>query len=1000
MPIPLSVFLKATGQATLNLLNSVLPKVGGPDWWKTCVVSKLSYQQQQRVSRGEIVKLEDLDIAAAMRIVDKNWYEIAEQAGFPTDAKTLVHEVSDIRHRLAHEGATKEMSNDDLFRDLDTLKRYLTMLKADSDLILRIDGERKEVLSKMARNDSLTPETSQITPPLTPSAPSNQAPAQTITKPKDPLPSRRGVPLSFLGTEAGSNKDILDLLAKRTYVGIDFGTSTTTASRVILDQETGVLSTEPIPIKQYDETGTCIEDHLVPSCIAWTGNSLLVGQGAARLKTEYEHGRNIWFSFKMRLGIDLGPQYYRSELSSGKGQQVIEKPQHAAAVFFRYLREQVESFVAARKLPSDIVYSVSVPAAFEANQRKDLVDALESAAISVAAHGIVDEPNAAFISYLLDTLRLGSGIADSMKTQKRNVLVFDFGAGTCDISVLQVYCGEEQFISKNLAISQFHALGGDNIDRQIVREILWPQMIAESKPTADFTSAELDNAIIPRLQQTAEDMKRQCCRIIANNWDGQNIKPFLSAERKLVGNPIPTFNVHGCPLTLSSPTMTFREFAKIMEPFLDPRGATAGVLNREDDVGSIFEPLQNALVKANITADDLNMILYIGGSSLNPFVQHAIAARYGRFVECILPGDTRTPVSRGAAIHAFMTAGLHCEVIRPITSEPIYVVTAGGGLHELLPAGTEMPSEPTFVSELIVQNNRQRKIELPICVSNEDKLLGIVEIPAPGGHPFKQGVTITLTCLLDENKLLTIQAKAATMMVTGKLLNPLSNEALTPEETRMLLARQAVNLSALENQGRPSVSAMLAYAYASMEAKHHLQAAEAFEAVERLDASRDFATNICFCYARACKARASSKWAQIAYQRKPSPIAAFNLALDKKAQNDINGFEQLMEEAIAMDPAQPCVLEMYGHHLKNQGSAKGIAMLEIAVDKFSEAFEKQNLDIDDFPRLSRAAATLGRREIVQRVERRRKDLGKQNRIYSESNLAVSTRSSSDKAMET
>ena len=360
-------------------------------------------------------------------------------------------------------------------------------------------------------------------------------------------------------------------------------------------------------------------------------------------------------------------------------------------------------------------------------------------------------------------------------------------------------------------------------------------MYEQSKPSADFTSQEIDVAIIPRLQQAAEDLKTQCCKWITSQWDGRNLKPFLSSERKVSGKPIPPFKVRGCDVRLDNPAISLRGFAKVMRPFVDPAMLQSGVVYREDDVISIFEPIDNALRKAEIGPEQLDMVLFIGGSSLNPFVQSAVHERFGRFVECVLPGDLRTPVSRGTAIHAFVVNGLGFEVIRPITSETIYVVTAGGGLHQVLAAGTEMPSGDFFVGDLEVQRNDQAKVELPICVTSEDKVLGTIEVVAKAGRPFKAGETVTLSCRLDENKLLQVKAKVGNQMVEASLLNPLANKELTAAESRMLMARQAVNLSALEGGGRPTVAAMLHYAHTCGDAEHFLEAAEALEAVERLD---------------------------------------------------------------------------------------------------------------------------------------------------------------------
>jgi hypothetical protein len=429
-----------------------------------------------------------------------------------------------------------------------------------------------------------------------------------------------------------------------------------------------------------------------------------------------------------------------------------------------------------------------------------------------------------------------------------------------------------------------------------------------------------------------------------------------------------------------------------MRPFVDPSMMQRKIIYREDDVISIFEPIDSAIRKAEMEPDQLDMVLFIGGSSLNPFVQKAICERFGRFVECVVPGDLRTPVSRGTAIHAFVVNGLGCELIRPITSETIYVVTAGGGLNQVLPAGTEMPSDDIFVGDLQVQRDGQEKVELPICVSSEDKVLGMIEVEAPEGHPFKGGEIVTLACRLDENKLLRVKAKVGKQMVQGSLLNPLANDELTPAESRMLIARQAVNLSALEGGGRPNVSVMLHFAYACEEAEHWLEAAEALEAVERLDMNRDFATNICYCYSKAGKRRLSDKWAEIAYKRCKQPAAAFNLALTKRAQGDTENYERLMEEAIKLDPDFAAALESYGHYLKEKGAPKGIGMIDTAFERMYESFENEALDEDDLGRLRRAASTVGRKDVVEKVDRRRKDLEKPEKTYAEGNLAVSKHS--------
>ena len=139
---------------------------------------------------------------------------------------------------------------------------------------------------------------------------------------------------------SGETRAICESMARRTFVGIDFGTSTTVVSIACMDEGNEVPIAEPLQIPQFDEDGRRIDDHLVPSCLAWRNDRLLVGRGVSpHLKSLLLEGRDVWSSFKMLLGVDLGPQYPNTVLAKGRAQVVIERPQDAATVFFEYIRQ-------------------------------------------------------------------------------------------------------------------------------------------------------------------------------------------------------------------------------------------------------------------------------------------------------------------------------------------------------------------------------------------------------------------------------------------------------------------------------------------------------------------------------------------------------------------------------------------------------------------------------------------------------------------------------------
>ncbi len=199
----------------------------------------------------------------------------------------------------------------------------------------------------------------------------------------------------------------------------------------------------------------------------------------------------------MGLGEDLGPVYYNSRLTARNPTATIEKPEDAARVFFDFLKTQIEDYVQQHKLPSIIHYSVSVPASFESNQRTSLLSALTSAGIKLDGKLLIDEPNAAFLSYLAESNLNGLGSLNIPESSPLQILVFDWGAGTLDISILEIARSDLGGLTcKNLAISKFTALGGDDIDKRIVTDILLPQLFKQNNCNFDdFRSADLNKRI-------------------------------------------------------------------------------------------------------------------------------------------------------------------------------------------------------------------------------------------------------------------------------------------------------------------------------------------------------------------------------------------------------------------------------------------------------------------------------------------------------------------------
>lgn len=985
--------LKTVHEWTVLFLESNLPTVCGAEWWKKCVCWKLSVPQERALEERDITDLQGLDLAALLRVFDKNWRELCLCLRLPREGRTLVNEVRNIRNRLAHEPLSG-LPLEDQQRDADTLARYLDLIGADEAAVKSARQLKEALLRRL-----ITGESAAYGDEMT-----NQDSGESEEAEEPELLSRddetEGVPTECVGPRAAAVQGVRDAMRRATYVGIDFGTSTTVVSVVTADGNTERLLAEPISITQLSETGRETDDHLVPSCIAWTRDRLLVGRSAADLRPELIEGKNVWSSFKMRLGVDLGPQYPNTVLSHEAGGVVIERPQDAARVFFEFIREAVEDYVQSKGLPSRVYYAVSVPAAFEANQRQDLINALADAGIPVEESSLIDEPNAAFLSYLVEmesNTSVGSRFIDSMAQRARRVLVFDFGAGTCDISVLEVEVKNDRLLSRNLAISKFMALGGDDLDRAIARDVLLPQLCGGKAPTSAFSTNEIETVVLPRLKPQAELLKIQCSKM-AEDGGFRTLEDLRRQKTVVRGNPIPAVSLRGNKWELKDPRISLSEFADMMAPFLaDPSFDDEEV---RDQTPSVLEPIASALEKAGLSYDELDMVLFIGGSSENPLVRERIADHLGRFVDCVTPRDLRAHVSQGAAVHSLFVHGLGWDLIRPITSEPIYVITRNNNLDLVLPAGTSVPSPDISVTELRVDQDRQERVELPICVSGADKILAVVSVmpPTTPGY-FKKGEKVRLSCSITGDKLLKVRVRIGDKSLTARILNPLANAALTDKDRRLLEARQALNESILSGNGKPTPAAVLNFALAAQQAKRWREAAEMFEAVERLDPKRDFATAITCSYARAGDSEASDKWCEKAYERSPSSVTAFNLALTKLDKGDMAGYERLMEESLKHDPDGDAALNSYGHYLARKGNPKGLEMVERACDLLSDELAAGILSEGDYGRLRQAASTLGRSEVLRDLKKYQEVKGADDALIREEYLVAGSTKSSLRIME-
>jgi molecular chaperone DnaK len=747
-------------------------------------------------------------------------------------------------------------------------------------------------------------------------------------------------------------------------------------------------SKELQPIAQADTVAAHLLLPLVPSCIAYNNNQVYVGQGAKMLKSKLQPDQNIWFSFKMNLGKDNGPEFTRTELKEGNPLGKIENTLDATKLFFKKLKTEIDNYIQEQNLPRQLFYSVSIPASFEANQRADLKKALEFANIPINETLFIDEPNAAFLSYLVQANNNGFNNYNIPVDSPLHILVFDFGAGTCDISIIEIGKKAGKLYSKNIAISQFEQLGGDDIDRAIVKEILLPQLAKQNNISVEeIRENNYKKILLPKLQAVAEQLKIKVCKAVASNKVGQELPNLINSTERINFLQTIDFILPKQVMKFENPSISPKEFTDIMKKFTSETLA----FNFQDDVESlksIFTVINSALLKANIEKGDIDLVLLIGGSSYNPYIQTALYRHFDNS-DIEIPQDLQSHVSNGTAINSFMANGLGVDIIKPIVSEPIFIILQNEIKKIVVYEGTEIPCKEILIEDLRPQRNDQTEIEIPICVSSKEKILTILKLKNEKG--FSTTDKITLKCDISHDKLITFRAFIQNLEISTEPLNPFANSALSTEDIAEKQLLKLLYKATKENGGKPPLDKLKALSQFYVKTERHLKAAETFENVQQLDPNRRYETSICYHYAEAGRKKLSDNWAEIAYQKNPTSTNAYNLALTKSLQGKTDEYKKLMEEAVTL--GSDAAMLTYGEYLLINEKEKAEELIQKAFDKWFKEFEESKLSKNDFSRLIRAAKQLGKIQIAEKVQKAKDNLKNEKGIswYNPDNTATDGR---------
>jgi molecular chaperone DnaK (HSP70) len=688
-------------------------------------------------------------------------------------------------------------------------------------------------------------------------------------------------------------------------VGIDLGTTNSTIAEILWRVGEKVPEVRCLEVEQPTRQGP-YTDTLVPSVVALHEGQLYVGEGAKDLRARIgdfglEQSKNIFWDCKNDIGIRR--TYHKAPPAF----------QAAKAIGGHLVKFLVDAALADDATPITSAV-VTVPASFQAAQRQDTTEAAGLGGLTLEEGALLDEPVAAFIDFLVSH----GAHAFGDQSEAKVLAVFDFGGGTCDVALFELLPSQPGRMLQiaPLTVSRYHRLGGGDIDRTIVVDVLLPQLTEQNGLSAhdlDFTAK--DKFVIPALLGVAESLKIGLCREVARL---KRFGRYTDEARAVLVQKNPSFYTITLPerpaLKLQSPRLSAVQFDAVLKSFLDRDLLYA----RETDYGltcSIFAPLQDALDRAGLGADEVDLCLLVGGSTLIPQIPEAVAeffpkARQLRFDDADL---TQTAVARGAAWQALSLALYGRGIVQPVASDDISIQTRGGPVR-LIESGTPLPYPVDWgwaeINRLVVpQSSLAESVAVRVELrDSHDAILSsrIWEIDPP----VNQGDALLLRYRMDGNQVLHLNLSLVDdpgRECQFRVENPLTN-VVNPNAKRDRIAEleERIRTKAIPGAKQRATVEEIALLYADLGQRE--RALGLLSGLLKRGPDLNILNRMGIICGELGDFERQERFYREAAKVSNSGIPLFNLALSQKRQGRLQEAMGTIDEAIARDRDPPYLI--------------------------------------------------------------------------------------------